>query len=150
MKSATTSELTPARNRQYAFFNVKAMVTNVAMLDKSHHAIQDSASSLQCFELIFVFPPDNRSCMYAMIREAAICKILIQFGYRSGNVHGLIMEYHGNNVIRRAKIIRSEISAFINEDAQFAHRKILPDIRIAGNIPALDGPGSFDQPQSVS
>ena len=120
------------------------------MLDKCYHAVQDSAPGLQCFELIFVLPPDNRSGMYTMIWEAAVCKILIQFGYRPGNIHGLIMEYHGNNVIRRAKIIRSEIPAFINEDAQFAHRKIPPDIRIAGNIPALDGPGSFDQPQSVS
>jgi hypothetical protein len=77
-------------------------------------------------------------------------KTLIPLIYRAGNIYGLIMEHHGNNVIRRAKIIRSEIPAFINEDAQFAHRKIPPDIRIAGNIPALDGPGSFDQPQSVS
>ena len=46
--------------------------------------------------------------------------------------------------------VRSEVSAFIDEDAQFAHRVIPPDIRIAGNTPALDGPGSFDQPQSVS
>ena len=120
------------------------------MLDKCYHAVQDSAPGLQCFELIFVLPPDNRSGMYAMIREAAVSKILIQFSDRAGNIHGLIMEHHGYNVIRRAKIIRSEIAAFINEDAQFAHGKIPPDIRIAGNIPALDGPGSCDQPQSVS
>ena len=60
------------------------------------------------------------------------------------------MEHHGDDVIGRTEIIRPEIAAFINEDAQFAQGRIPPDIRIAGNIPALDGPGSFDQPQSVS
>jgi len=88
--------------------------------------------------------------MNAMIRKTAIREILFQLGYRSGDVDRLIMKHHGDDVIGRTEIIRPEIVALINEDTQFAQWRIPPDIRIAGNIPALDGPGSFDQPQSVS
>jgi hypothetical protein len=88
--------------------------------------------------------------MNTVFRKPAAGKILFQFSDRPCDVNSLIMEHHGDNGIRRAKSIRPEVSAFIDEDAQFAHRIIPPDIRIAGNIPALDGPGSFDQPQSVS
>ena len=129
---------------------MKAVIPYAAMLDKCDHAVQDSASGLDRFKFILVFPANDWPGVNAMIRKTAIREILFQFGYRFRNVDRLIMEHHGNDVIGRTEIIRPEIAAFINEDAQFAQRRIPPDIRIAGNIPALDGPGSFDQPQSVS
>ena len=92
----------------------------------------------------------NWTSMNSVIGKPSIGKIRIQLGYRGGYIDGLIMKHHGDDVIGRTEIIRPEIAAFINEDAQFAQGRIPPDIRIAGNIPALDGPGSFDQPQSVS
>ena len=132
------------------FLDMKAVISYVAMLDKRDHAVQDSASGLDGFKFILVFPANDWTGVNAMIRKTAIRKILFQLGYRSGDINRLIMEHHGDDVIGRTEIIRPEIAAFINEDAQFAQGRIPPDIRIAGNIPALDGPGSFDQPQSVS
>ena len=130
--------------------NMKAMIAYVAMLDESDHAVQNASSGLDRLKRVLVFSADDRACVDTVIRKSAICKVQFQSGDWSRDVNSLIMEYHGDDVIRRAKIIRSEVSAFIDEDAKFAHRVIPPDIRIAGNIPALDGPGSFDQPQSVS
>ncbi len=44
-------------------------------------------------------------------------------------------------------IIYTEIAAFINKYAEFGQNLKPLEIKIAGNIPALDGPGSYDQPQ---
>ena len=102
------------------FLNMKAMIPYIAMLDKRDHAVQDSASDLDCFKFILVFSSDNRPGMNTMIRKTAIRKILFQRGYRSGDINRLIMEHHGDDVIGRTEIIRPEIAAFIDEDTQFA------------------------------
>ena len=66
------------------------------------------------------------------------------------NGNALIMEYHGDDIEGAAIIILSEIAGFINKNAEFFRSKHTPhEIKKARNFPASDGPGSFDQPQSV-
>jgi hypothetical protein len=62
------------------------------------------------------------------------------------------MENHGNDVVGRVGIIFTEVSRFIDEYAEFVQgiaSLFNFKIKIAGNLPALDGPGSFDQSQSM-
>ena len=61
------------------------------------------------------------------------------------------MKNHGNDVVGRMVVIFAKVSGLIDEYAEFTqrHRLLYLEIKIAGNLPALDGPGSFDQPQSM-
>lgn len=55
----------------------------------------------------------------------------------------LVMKYQSEYVIRRMRLICSEIAWFIDKNAQCLH---MSSQKMAGNIPAEGGPGSCDQP----
>ena len=69
------------------FLDMKAVISYVAMLDKRDHAVQNSASGLDGFKFILVFPANDWTGVNAMIRKTAIREILFQFGYRQRNVN---------------------------------------------------------------
>lgn len=59
------------------------------------------------------------------------------------------MKNHCNDVIGRMIIILPEISTFVYENTELFQTPTSGTNKMAGNIPALDGPGSHDQPQSA-
>ena len=103
------------------FLDMKTVILNVTMLYESNHAVQYTASGFYRLELVLVFTANHRPGMNTVIWKSAITKICFQLGYRCRDIHRLVTRHHGNDVNNKA-----------------------------GNIPALDGPGSYDQPPSVT
>ena len=114
--------------------DTQTMIVVIYFSGECHHAGEYPSSQLTAKHRVVLFATDKRTGMKTMPLKSNLCIGTFQSNYVGGDINGLIMKNHTDNVKTRFRIRETEISRFINKYTQRFrfHRQCVKKERVAG------------------
>ena len=114
--------------------DTQAMIFVIYFSGECHHAGEYPSTQLTAEHRVVLFATDKGACMKTMSLKTNISIGTFQSNYVGGDINGLIMKNHADNVKTRFRIRKTEISRFINKYTQRfrLHRQCVKKERVAG------------------